>query len=976
MVHQYGNTDFFVCNFTEKTMRRIAIAALAIISAPSFAQNAGRSTPDYDFSPQVYSMVVSNNVQPDLNTGTLGLSIPLYTWADQDFELPVSISYSTNGFKPNSPIGILGNGWSLNLAGVITRQIIGNDDLEGNGYHYPGTTHPDAQDLYTMNLNIMFGDTQPIYNGFETTADVFHFSFGNHSGSFILNEDREFVAYNTNGEKGTYIIKYISQSQGNYFSIETSDGYIYDFGRSKTSREHLYNTDPMSLTLPGAHNYIVSDTQTITWHLDKITAPSGRIMEFNYISNTSYNVIPLNNESNPQNTSIDDVSTTFSHGQNIIGDYTRFWHASMTTVSYLKSISIRKNSSSSPTVIINLDYSYRQEKEVDSNDNANYTQLVAKQRKLDLISIFDHSGKPLANTSFSYIYKNNRMLLEKAQVSNVGTWNMEYNIPTYSKMPGLLSTAADFWGFYNGREVAEDCYNPMRMDMNYNEYIEDDYKNPNSTYSKIGTLKRLTSPTGGYTEFEYEANTAKYILTRSSNSSYIAPYAFPEFERDTMPSLGPVTFLDPFLHSPSLYEVMMGFEECGGVRIKSISEYDNQKLMFKRSFSYKNPGTNESSGIVLEFQRNYGGMFGPDVPMYNPNIKFPNYNLTKSHVAYSCVKETYLDGSYVLHRFTDYFDHPDEYSPYKKSFSYDYPIETEAYKSFVENVQREADSRHYRRGVIKLQEWYSSQGSLKRKKEYFYQDSDLEYVAYALVSGNCAWSARRFLCDFKLTMVKDRTYDGGELQTVDSYEYNQLGQIRKTTFSNSDGTEGKSTYYRYCHESNISDESPLSAAVSDVVTTVIKDGNEYVIDNVKHEYDTNAKNINPIKTTHYLITEPLLKSASVTFDNVFQIGRGASALSTHYSYDSNNRLIREDRPGNAYVNYIWDANGNNIVHIETNDAQQSDSYEWKDMVGITKHIFSTSQSETYGYDEKNRLKTVYDSNGSLIKKIDYHLENE
>lgn len=125
-------------------MKRIAIAALAIISAPSFAQNVGRSTPDYDFSPQVYSMVVSNNVQPDLNTGTLGLSIPLYTWADQDFELPVSISYSTNGFKPNSPIGILGNGWSLNLAGVITRQIIGNDDLKGNGYYYSGTTHPDA----------------------------------------------------------------------------------------------------------------------------------------------------------------------------------------------------------------------------------------------------------------------------------------------------------------------------------------------------------------------------------------------------------------------------------------------------------------------------------------------------------------------------------------------------------------------------------------------------------------------------------------------------------------------------------------------------------------------------------------------------------------------------------------------------------------------------------------------------------------
>ena len=53
-----------------------------------------RQCSDYDFSPQAFKMITEGNVNPDLNTGTLHLSVPIYTWSDPDFTIPFSLSYS------------------------------------------------------------------------------------------------------------------------------------------------------------------------------------------------------------------------------------------------------------------------------------------------------------------------------------------------------------------------------------------------------------------------------------------------------------------------------------------------------------------------------------------------------------------------------------------------------------------------------------------------------------------------------------------------------------------------------------------------------------------------------------------------------------------------------------------------------------------------------------------------------------------
>lgn len=104
--------------------------------APYVGAQDKRTCADYDFSPQAFAMLTNENVHLDLNTGTLNVSIPVYDWKDEDFMLPLRMTYSTNGFKPARPTGIVGLDWSLQLGGVISRQIVGIDDLKTCGYYY------------------------------------------------------------------------------------------------------------------------------------------------------------------------------------------------------------------------------------------------------------------------------------------------------------------------------------------------------------------------------------------------------------------------------------------------------------------------------------------------------------------------------------------------------------------------------------------------------------------------------------------------------------------------------------------------------------------------------------------------------------------------------------------------------------------------------------------------------------------------
>ena len=93
-----------------------ALFLLGIIcfSWPSFLFGANNNFDDprmQPIAPQVWSFMVYGNNPFDLYTGTVGVSIPIYTYNDRDFKVPITLSYSSNGFKPNKQSDIVGYDW-------------------------------------------------------------------------------------------------------------------------------------------------------------------------------------------------------------------------------------------------------------------------------------------------------------------------------------------------------------------------------------------------------------------------------------------------------------------------------------------------------------------------------------------------------------------------------------------------------------------------------------------------------------------------------------------------------------------------------------------------------------------------------------------------------------------------------------------------------------------------------------------------
>lgn len=101
-----------------------------------FAENANLSGKNYIYTPaaQAWQMIKYGDMNTNLYTGTVSLSIPVYTYKDEDFEIPVSLDYSYNGLVPNQSVGMVGMGWNMTCGGVITREIRGiPDDFYKNG---------------------------------------------------------------------------------------------------------------------------------------------------------------------------------------------------------------------------------------------------------------------------------------------------------------------------------------------------------------------------------------------------------------------------------------------------------------------------------------------------------------------------------------------------------------------------------------------------------------------------------------------------------------------------------------------------------------------------------------------------------------------------------------------------------------------------------------------------------------------------
>ena len=183
-----------------------------------FATTLCSSQVNTDLRPQVKSPEVNKfeqymNMPVNLVSGTPQVSIPIYTLEYGGLILPISLEYDASGVKVESIASSVGQNWSLNVGGVVSRNTKGAPDegavsvstksmVDISGYY---------KDYGLSKLDLLlnnFSNSSPLntrYSQFnwwledvnagkkDAQPDLFYFSTPEGGSKFVFNDQRKVV---------------------------------------------------------------------------------------------------------------------------------------------------------------------------------------------------------------------------------------------------------------------------------------------------------------------------------------------------------------------------------------------------------------------------------------------------------------------------------------------------------------------------------------------------------------------------------------------------------------------------------------------------------------------------------------------------------------------------------------------------------------------------------------------------------------
>ena len=771
---------------------------LAVLSAlmPATLPGQEKVLGDYVVSdPQVWSFMKYGGSTPDLYTGTVRAEIPVYNYSDPDFEIPVSLTYASNGYMPNVMANYVGLGWTLSAGGVITRQVQGIRDNEEvyssssshylQGY-YRYVTRIAGQSQYTS-VGVLDRDCSGVdvaggnvssevgyaVDGmyYETKSDIYSFSFLGISGKFVILEDGSVKVYDCNVPAGEMRVD-LSGLEGAGFKSEifitTGDGYRYSFGGLVGRYDDVdYDMQvPWGSPAGGGESYIF---QSDVWHLSGITAPNGRSVHFGYEMTESWTTTPRGARSG-YSFGFSDVGAVGSghlgglhyEGSSSWSDYYLELRRHVAQLSYIDVGGCCR---------IEFTYSDR-ECEIAHRFNSADHQMNTPPR-LSSITVKDVSQggeRILRECTLTHVYGtgNPVMMLSGVRLAGLGEYRMRYHGQN-SQFPYQGSLRIDHWGFYNSNSITSisGLIPSVTTDIDYNETIGSASRDPDWTKSMLGMLTRLEYPTGGWTEYEYEPRTYGRIIVRN-----VTTYGKPILTETTT-------------------------SDGGGVRVKTVRDHAADGVESVRRYEY-------GTGNMLSFPRythivhmESGGNGQPHAvyDVDNRSTTTTGYMMDESYIEYGTVTEIHGDSSSVVHHFRNYQDTPDDMSDLAEADTWlggahiisnevVYPDALTAHNFF-----KDFPSRHAMRGRKDWESHYASDGFLLMHRSFIHDDGATTFIPFVGVTTDCRYEGRVLLphLDLSGTVTTEYGRDGSVSETRKEYGYNALRQKTSETVDDGSG---------------------------------------------------------------------------------------------------------------------------------------------------------------------------------------------
>lgn len=472
----------------------IAFSFVSIKSQPRNNQINDVTLP----SPEATALGIYTDIPVDHSTGIPSVSIPIYNFGIGTLQLPISLSYHAGGIRLRETSSWVGTNWSINYGGHISRTIQGKADESANGYLSIGSsialTNNDTcvTSIPAGNSTLYLGANGSI----DLERDIFTYNAGSYSGKFYIKDDGTAVTIPKSDVKISYVLgpSISDPKRIQKIKILTPDGIIYEYGNDVSNNEVIEVTEFNDNTFWTATG----------WYLKRITSSDSK-----YFINFTY----INEEYSFKNWS--------PKGTYILGGYS----LNKSDVIGYRLDKIESNISNQ-TIISFIANDIRLDL-----DN---TVINKETKKLSKIKIEDGSSfckEFVFNSNYltdnssnkSYSSADNRLFLDDIQeVSCDGSVSNPKYILEYIKdsttpayFPTRHSTAIDHWGYFNGvvsnpKSSSNMPYSKAYYDLGGGPvYIHFGNSNRETVESKmmLGSLKKITYPTGGSHEYIMEANT-------------------------------------------------------------------------------------------------------------------------------------------------------------------------------------------------------------------------------------------------------------------------------------------------------------------------------------------------------------------------------------------------------------------------------------------------------------------------------------
>lgn len=694
----------------------------------------------------------------DLYTGTVNINIPFQEVKENEISLNLGVNYDATGVLVNNVSGIVGQNWSLNAGGSITRKIKGmcfDELIYVPGVNQAGGGGKQAHQVgffYSKNiLNRNDWDTNThlkkiLYRAInefiypdglldeyftwklDTEPDIFYFNFFGKSGYFFMGEDGTWrvsskdnlkVKFDLNNDliNPTEGIKHTQYTGGDIsptyarksigrLTLIDDKGYQYVFGDNdiksiETNLGSYYDTE-----------FVYASS--MKWNLKKVIDPKGIIL-FNFEYNTGkYFLINLYNES-PYITSsgLANQNSSVGYTQNPLNQ-AGFYHIYRENGYFYKPSYLKKITGFDGT-LVEFNYSEKPNIEYTKSNNALldfvYNPLYNRKWLNEILSFLYTDEIPISNA-----YKHTRYVLDniKIKYNNIVINNFDFQYANSDPRVFLYQIIK------NNNEKHQFFYN---QPYNLPGYLSEKtdmwgYYNGQPTSVSYATRRAF------WQNFENNKYATRGAVTSKMLSGSLQMIVWPTGGVTNF-VFEPHSFRSRINNNLSINNAVLTetfSNGGGGLRIKKIINEEKEREFFYNN-SFDEMDNNISSGILMYeplffsthniHEMNVissGGVYSNvDTNPISGATSSANGILLKSdffnsNVAYKTVFEKVNNG-YIRYNYNNYDDYPDYYIP--------------GFRSYNKTVKKVDHS--FERGQLKSKTYFDSNQNELLNKIYVYK---------------------------------------------------------------------------------------------------------------------------------------------------------------------------------------------------------------------------------------------------------------